>query len=69
MSCLAKELSFMTSDPIQLEDSWKQKLLSEFQKPYMQNLKAFLQQELKARKVIYPRGPDIFNAFKVLAEA
>lgn len=36
---------------------------SEFAAPYMQNLKAFLQQEKQQRKVIYPKGSDFFSAF------
>ena len=29
----------------------------------MQELKSFLQQEIREKKVIYPRGNEIFNAF------
>ena len=47
---------------IRLEASWKQALGAEFNKPYMQRLRAFLQREKQARKVIYPRGDHIFNA-------
>lgn len=47
---------------IQLEESWKKRLFTEFEKPYMQNLKAFLIEEKKNGKVIYPRGPNIFAA-------
>lgn len=49
-------------DAIKLIDSWKKWLLPEFSKPYMQTLKAFLQQEKAAGKIIYPPGPNIFNA-------
>lgn len=48
-------------DP-KLEESWKAVLADEFQKPYMHDLKAFLQQERKAGNVFYPPGPLIFNA-------
>ena len=49
-------------DGIRLEASWKAALGAEFQKPYMQRLRQFLQREKKARKVIYPRGDHIFHA-------
>ena len=47
---------------IQLEDSWKSRLLAEFSKPYMQSLKAFLTEELNKGKTIYPRGREYFRA-------
>jgi uracil-DNA glycosylase len=49
--------------PGQLDPSWQAVLGTEFDKPYMQSLKAFLQQEKTAGKTIYPPGPLIFNAF------
>jgi len=48
---------------VQLEASWLTRLQDEFALPYMQQLKAFLQSEKAAGKVIYPRGGEIFNAF------
>ena len=53
----------MSTDQIKLEPSWKQHLLSEFSKPYMQSLKAFLQQQKQEKKRVFPRGSEIFNAF------
>ena len=53
----------MTADQIKLEPSWKQHLLAEFSKPYMQSLKAFLQQQKQAKKTVFPPGSEIFNAF------
>ncbi len=47
---------------ITLEESWKSRLLEEFQKPYMQKLKAFLKSEKKKGKIIYPPGPEMFTA-------
>ncbi len=47
---------------VRLETSWKEALAAEFDKPYMQRLRHFLQQEKEARKVIYPRGDHIFHA-------
>lgn len=46
----------------QLEDSWLSPLAAEFESPYMQKLKGFLQTEKSQRKVIYPPGSLIFNA-------
>ena len=48
---------------IQLDDSWKAMLAAEFERDYMQSLRAFLLQQKKAGRVIYPPGPQIFNAF------
>jgi uracil-DNA glycosylase len=47
---------------IQLEHSWKIRLQAEFEKPYMQNLKVFLQEQKQQGKVIYPPGKQIFAA-------
>ena len=47
----------------QLDPSWQAVLGTEFDQPYMQSLKAFLQQEKAAGKHIFPPGPLIFNAF------
>ncbi|MDP8567450.1 uracil-DNA glycosylase [Methylophilus aquaticus] len=47
----------------QLHPSWQAQIGAEFDKPYMQTLKAFLQQEKTAGKTIFPPGPLIFNAF------
>jgi uracil-DNA glycosylase len=54
-----------TQNKIQLEESWLAELASEFDQAYMQNLKAFLQQEKAAHKQIYPPGKLIFNALNV----
>jgi uracil-DNA glycosylase len=50
---------------ISLEASWKQQLLAEFSKPYMQELKQFLLKQKQLNKVIYPKGADIFRAFNL----
>ena len=49
--------------PGQLHPSWQAVIGDEFNKPYMQALRAFLQQEKAAGKIIYPPSPLIFNAF------
>lgn len=48
---------------IALEPSWLAVLKSEFEKPYMTNLKKFLQTEKEAEQVVYPKNADIFRAF------
>lgn len=50
------------TDAIKLEPSWKAKLQSEFAKPYMTELKSFLQEQYARKKTIYPRGPEYFAA-------
>lgn len=50
---------------VDLEPSWKEHLEEEFEKPYMQELKAFLVSEANAGKVIYPAGKDIFAALNL----
>ena len=49
---------------IDLEASWLDVLKDEFEKDYMLKLKAFLRQEKERGYKIYPKGSDIFNAFK-----
>lgn len=46
-----------------INESWRAVLADEFEKPYMKNLRAFLQREKQEEKVIFPPGPLIFNAF------
>ncbi len=52
----------MTEDRLRLEDSWKAVLRDEFGKPYMTELRRFLQAQKRSRKVVYPRGERIFAA-------
>lgn len=49
--------------PGQLHPSWQTQIGAEFEQPYMQSLKAFLQQEKATGKTIFPPAPLIFNAF------
>ena len=49
--------------PGQLHPSWQAVIGDELEKPYMQNLRAFLQGEKSAGKTIYPPSSLIFNAF------
>lgn len=47
---------------IKLDSEWLQLLQSEFDEPYMQQLRAFLAAEKTAGKIIYPPGSLWFNA-------
>jgi uracil-DNA glycosylase len=49
---------------IKIEESWKRRLIEEFEKPYMKALGTFLRNEKKIGKEIYPPGKDIFRAFE-----
>jgi uracil-DNA glycosylase len=51
-----------SDNPIKLSDSWLNLIGGEFDKPYMQQLKAFLQAEKAAGKQILPKGGLWFNA-------
>lgn len=46
----------------EIEESWKQLVLPQFELPYFQDLKAFLIEE-KLKYAVYPLGKDIFSAF------
>ncbi|UJJ30732.1 uracil-DNA glycosylase [Halopseudomonas maritima] len=57
----------MGERPIQLDDSWLGELQGEFEQPYMQQLRSFLQQEKAAGKTTFPPGPQVFNALNSTA--
>lgn len=46
-----------------MEPSWEKQLSAEFDLDYMVQLRAFLLQQNKAGKIIYPPGDEYFNAF------
>ena len=48
---------------VKIEDSWKNALAGEFEKPYFASLVRFLHEEKAAGKVIYPPRSQIFHAF------
>lgn len=52
-----------SNDRVQLEPGWKTVLAQEFDSDYMLRLREFLLAQKQQRKVIYPPGPLIFNAF------
>lgn len=47
---------------VKIEQSWKERLASEFEKEYFRTLTAFVREEYK-RTTVYPSGANIFNAF------
>ena len=49
---------------IQLEESWKEILIDEFEKDYMKKLRSFLKEQQKSGHTIFPPNKFIFNAFK-----
>ena len=49
---------------VKMEESWKKELQSEFNKPYFEQITAFLKTEKAQGKTIYPPGTLIFNAFE-----
>jgi uracil-DNA glycosylase len=46
-----------------MEKSWHEKLKEEIQKPYIQGLKNFLEEEKRSGMTVYPPEPLVFNAF------
>ena len=48
---------------VKMEQSWKEKLAAEFEKPYFLHLVNFIKSEY-ASHTIYPKGNKIFNAFE-----
>ncbi|SEI63581.1 uracil-DNA glycosylase [Frateuria terrea] len=51
------------AERIRLEPSWKAHLGDYLERPDMRKLADFLRAEKRAGKVLYPPGPEIFNAF------
>lgn len=45
-----------------MEKVWKEKLIDEIKKPYMQSLSSFINEEREG-KIVYPPKEDIFSAF------
>jgi uracil-DNA glycosylase len=48
---------------VKIEPGWAKVLEPEFEKPYFEGIVKFLKEEKAAGKIIYPPGPEIFNAF------
>lgn len=49
---------------VQIEESWRERLQGEFDKPYFEQLTAFVRQEY-IQRVVYPPAKLIFNAFNL----
>lgn len=47
---------------VKIEQSWKEALQEEFDKPYFEELTSFVREEYKSKKV-FPQPKDIFRAF------
>ena len=47
---------------VNIDDSWKEQLQAEFDKPYFASLAEFVKQEYRSH-TCYPPGKEIFNAF------
>lgn len=56
-------MALVTEKIAYMEASWLELLASEFEKPYMAHLEAFLAQEAASGATIYPPFELIFNAF------
>ena len=52
----------MATQEIKLEPGWRQRLASEFEQPYMAELKRFLLAERDRGKRIFPKGSEWFRA-------
>lgn len=50
---------------VQIENSWREALQSEFDKPYFAELVRYLHEQKREGCTIYPPGPQIFKAFEL----
>lgn len=50
---------------VKIEQSWKEALEDEFEKPYFGDLVRFLHQEKEQGNTVYPPGKQIFRAFEL----
>ncbi len=48
---------------VKIEESWKEVLSEEFKQDYFRNIVLHIKTEKSQGKIIYPPGPQIFNAF------
>lgn len=56
MTVMSEKIAYMNA-------SWLERLESEFEKPYMKGLEAFLAREMESGAVVYPPYELVFNAF------
>lgn len=52
----------MTATDVKIGESWKVPLSTEFDSPYMADLKAFLQEQKQEGRRIFPKGSEYFRA-------
>lgn len=64
---MPSDLALRDGINVNLESSWKEVLQQEFSKDYFKNLVAFLRQEKRQGKMIYPPGNQIFAALDKIA--
>ncbi len=50
---------------VNIEKSWENQLVEEFEQPYFKSIVQFLKIEKSLGKVIYPEGKNIFEAFEL----
>ncbi len=50
---------------VKIEESWKNALVSEFDKDYFKQLTDFVRSEYLSGKIVYPEPKNIFNAFNL----
>lgn len=50
---------------VRIEQSWKEVLKPEFEKPYFESLAARIRHEISEGQTVYPPGKDIFKAFEL----
>lgn len=58
-------MSQIKTNQVNIENSWKEKLSGEFEKPYMQELKKFLKTQCDQKKTIFPKDDDYFAALNL----
>lgn len=51
---------------VNIDESWREKLIGEFEKPYFKSLVSFVRDEYKSNKC-FPPGAQIFSAFDLCA--
>ncbi len=58
-------MTHLVTSKVGIPDEWTSLIGSEFDKPYMKALRAFLRQEKNQKKYIYPKSSEIFSAFEL----
>lgn len=54
-----------STNPVQIDESWKTVLAEEFEQPYFAEIRLFILAQKAKGKTVYPPGPLIFNAFNL----